>query len=705
MTTASNHPMFDWNRTADGVVVLTMNDVDNPANTVNDRFRHDFSTVLDRIEAERDTVAGVVLTSGKSTFFAGADLSEFAALGPDAIAEVAAMLDTLKVHLRRLETLGRPVVAALNGAALGGGYELALACHYRIVVDDPTALVGLPESKLGVLPGAGGTVRTVRMFGMQKALEEILLPGTRFTPSEALAVGLVDEVVDEPDELIVAAARWIAAHPEPKQPWDEPGARIPGGAPGEPRTTRLLTMLPARLIARTRGASDAAAEAILATVVEGARVDFATAQTIESRHCAALIASPASSNIIAVTFFEPREIRRATRRPAEFQGFRARSALVIGSNSVAAEIARACAAVGIDTTITSADFGAADSVAVAARAQLGRGSGQVRACDIDNCAHEVDVVIESVFDDAKERRRQLASACSRLQSGTLILSNSSALPISELADVVPEPENMVGMHFFTPVDRMTLLEVIESDRTSAEALAKAIDFGGQLGKRSVVMGDRPGFFTTRILHAYLDEALTMLAAGTPAPSIERAAQHAGYPIGPLALADQLSFSVLARIDGEMTNSTSASPSAIATTLGRMNAEFHRTGRAGGRGFYEYEQGSRTGLWPGLAQAFDTDREIPDLPELQDRLLVRQALAALQAREELVARSDAEANVASVFGVGFPSWTGGCLRFADQYAGGLPGFVQRCRLLAEAQGDRFTPSASLVERTGRHLVRG
>lgn len=685
------HPMFDWNQDDDGVVVLTMNDVDSPANTVNSLFKQDFPTVLDRLEAEREAIRGVVLTSGKSTFFAGADLSEFASMGVEAIAGVTEMLDTLKANFRRLETLGRPVVAAINGAALGGGCELALACHRRIVIDAPGVLVGLPESALGVLPGAGGTVRTVRMFGLQKALDEVLLPGTRFTPKQALEVGLVDEVVSSGDELIAAAVRWIVANPEPRQPWDVPGATIPAGAPGDRGVAAQLMMLPARLVRKTRGGPAAAAQAILACTVEGALLDFESAQAIESRRCAALIADTVSSNIIEVTFFEPREVRRARRRSIGQQEFRARSAVVIGANPVAAEVALACAVAGIETTIADARAADAESAAATASKLLGAAAGRVGACAL-HLVPDVDVVIESVFSDAAERRRQLAIVSSRVGPGTLIVSNSSALPMGQLATAVPDPGHLLGMHFFTPVRKMDLLEIVEAPDTSAESLGRAVDFGRQLGKTAVVVGDAPGFYTTRILHAYLDEAAAMLREGVPAPSIERAAGRAGYLMGPLALIDELSMSVMARIDEEITAPAAATdrgePSALGAVLHRMSTEFGRGGRAAGAGFYDYHDGRRTTLWSGLSRAFGTGALVPDIEELRDRLLIRQSLEALYARDEGVVRDEIEGNVASVLGVGFPAWTGGSLRFVDQYDGGRAGFTARCNEFADAFGDRF-----------------
>jgi len=669
-----NHPMFGWQHDSDGVVIITMDDPDNSANTANERFTDEFPVVLDHLEAMRDSIAGVVLTSSKKTFFAGADLTTFVTAGPEEIPGVEAMLNRLKENLRRLETLGRPVVAAINGAALGGGYEISLACHLRVVVNSPGAVVGLPESTLGLLAGAGGVVRTVRMFGVEKALNEILLPGTRFTPDKALEAGLVDEVVDSADELIAAAKRLIAQHPDPGQPWDAPGYCIPGGSTGDSHMAPVLTMLPALLRTKTQGAPAPAAEAILSAAVEGAAVDFETAQAIESRYCAALVGSQISSNIIKAKFFDPRAIRNAQRPLAGAPPFRAEKVLVIGGGPVAEGVAAACAAAGIEVST-------------------------VTAGSIENASTDIDVVIESVFEDAVARRQLLAAVLGKLGPETLVLSNSSALPIGVLAAGDAAPERFVGMHFFAPVERMPLVEVIAGEKTSDKTLSKALDFARQIGKSAIIVGDGPGFFTTRILHAYLDEALLLLTEGVPASSIECAATRAGYPVGPLALLDDLSFPVMGRICAEIIGggNLDATGSTVGSFIQRMDGEFGRSGRASGLGFYDYAQGRRRGTWSGLSDAVGVVNADIAFSDLQERLLFREALEAIHCFDDGVARTVPEANVGSILGVGFPAWTGGALQYANQYDGGLAGFVARCEELAQVYGPRFTPTSSLCER--------
>ncbi|PQP20026.1 enoyl-CoA hydratase-related protein [Rhodococcus opacus] len=711
------HPMFGWQIDSDGIVVLTMNDPDNSANTANDRFNNEFPAVLDHLEATRDSISGVVLTSSKKTFFAGADLTSFITAGPADVPDVEAMLNHLKVNLRRLETLGRPVVAAINGAALGGGYEIALACHHRVIVNSPNAVVGLPESGLGVLAGAGGTVRTVRMFGIEKALNDILLPGTKFTPEAAAEAGLVDEVVDSADDLISAAKRWIATHTESVQPWDTTGYRIPGGYPADEHMAPVLTKLPALLRKRTHGAPAPAAEAILAAVVEGAAVDFDNAQAIESRYCAGLVGSQISSNIIKATFFDPRVIRRGQRRLANEPPFQAGKVLVVGSCPVAGGIALACARAGIDVAVASSNVADAETtianvmraltISAASSADAVVTTPKLTAWSIDDSPADVDVVIESLFADHPERQLVLTRILDRLDPDTLVLSNSSALPISALAASDSSPERFAGLHFFAPVDKLKLVEVIVGEKTSDKTVAKILDFARQLDRMSIVVGDSPGFFTTRILHAFLDEAMLLLTEGVPASSIERAATQAGYPTGPLALLDDLGFPVMARISAEITgvqsrDDVAATGSTVGSILRRMVSEFDRSGRASAGGFYNYEEGRRRDLWRGQDEVSAIDCRI-DFADLKERMLFREALEAIHCYEDGVVRTVPEANVGSILGVGFPSWTGGALQFANQYDDGLDGFIRRCEALARAYGPRFEPTTSLRDRAAAQGV--
>lgn len=706
-----NHPMFEWEHDSDGIVTLTMNDPDQSANTATERFNKELPAVLDHLEAERDSISGVVLTSGKKTFFAGADLTSFVTAGPAEIPGVEAMLNRLKANLRRLETFGKPVVAAINGAALGGGYEIALACHHRIAVNIPDAVVGLPESTLGLLAGAGGTVRTVRMFGIEKALDEILLPGTKFTPESAVKAGLVDELIDTADALVPAAKRWIAAHPEVVQPWDTPGFHIPGGSPADVHLAPVLAILPALLRKKTRGAPAPAAEAILAAVVEGAAVDFETAQEIESRYCAALVGSQISSNIIKSMFFDPRALRRTARALADTSPFRAEKVLLIGSGPVAQGIALVCAKAGIEVTV--ADESTADAEITATRVTqafavadpAGVNAPLVTAGSLENAYPDVDIVIESVFEDSSQRQQLLATVLDRLGPDTLVLSNSSALPIGVLAANDPSPERFAGMHFFAPVEKMELVEVVAGDKTSDQTVAKALGFAQQIGRSVITVVDGPGFFTTRILHAFLDEALLLLSEGVAPSSVERAATQSGYPTGPLALLDDLSLPIMSRICNEITEGsgrdTGATRSAVGSFVERMVSEFGRTGRAGGSGFYNYEQGRRQDLWNGLDDAISAVDPRLDFSDLKERLLFRESLEAIHCFDEGVVRTVPEANLGSILGVGFPTWTGGALQFANQYDGGLAGFIRRCEELARAYGSRFNPTTPLRERAESH----
>ncbi|KUN57420.1 3-hydroxyacyl-CoA dehydrogenase [Streptomyces canus] len=714
--TTPEHPMFRWEKDADDIVTVTMDDPDQSANTVNDRFHLEFPFLIDHLYAERDSVKGVIITSAKKTFFAGGDLHSMIRATPDQSAEITARLDGVKAQLRRLETLGRPVVAAINGAALGGGYEIALACHRRIAVDAPGVGVGLPEVSLGLLPGAGGTTRTVRMFGLVTALQEILLTGRKFRPADALARGLVDELVDDPHRLAVAAREWIATDPEPVQPWDRPGHRVPGGSPGSPALAGVLPSLPAVLRKQSHGSPAPAAHSLLCAAVEGAQVDFDNALTIESRYCVDLICGQISKNIVKSMFFDMQAINRGANRPEGHPRHRARKVVVLGAGMMGAGIAYVSAKAGLevvlkDVTPQAAERGKAYSARILDKAvQQGRSTPEQKeeilaritpTADPADAAG-ADLLIEAVFEEPGLKRKVMAETAGQLAPDALLASNTSTLPITGLAEGLAAPENFIGLHFFSPVDKMKLLEIVVGDKTSDATLAKAIDVARQIGKTPIVVNDSRGFFTSRVIGQFINEGAALLGEGIPAASIEQAALQAGYPVGPLALMDELSLTLMRKIREETAAAhraagidTPAHPADA--VLDRMIDEFGREGRAAGAGFHEYAEGRKQGLWPGLKGAFGgTGTDVP-LIDIQERMLFAEALDAVRCLDEGVVRSVADANIGSVLGIGFPVWTGGVIQYVNQYQGGLPGFVARAGELAQRHGERFTPPDSLVRR--------
>jgi 3-hydroxyacyl-CoA dehydrogenase/enoyl-CoA hydratase/3-hydroxybutyryl-CoA epimerase len=716
--------MFQWDKDADGVVTLTMDDPGGSANTMNSTFIESLEKTLERLEAERDDIAGVVITSAKKTFFAGADLNMIIQATPADAERLEAEVSRIKAAFRRLETLGKPVAAAINGAALGGGYEITLACHHRVALDVRGSEIGLPEVTLGLLPGAGGVVRTSRMFGLQKALMEVLLQGQRRKPADALAKGLVDELAASPEEMLAKAKAWVLANPEAVQPWDAQGYKMPGGTPSNPKLAMMLPAFPANLRKQIKGAPMPAPLAIMSAAVEGAQVDFATAEKIEGRYFTSLATGQVAKNMTQAFFFDLQHITKGGARPDGHAKYEPQRALVMGAGMMGAGIAYVCARNGIevvlvDTSLESAEKGKAYSQTILDKAvsrgkmtEAQRDDVLARITPTDNIeqAKGVDLVIEAVFENQELKEEVFGRIEQVAAADALLGSNTSTLPISGLATAVSRPEDFIGLHFFSPVDKMPLLEIVVGDKTSDATIAKALDVAAKIKKTPIVVNDSRGFFTSRVIGTFMGEAVAMLAEGVPAPSIEQAGLQAGYPTGPLALFDEVSLTLGRRIREEARAAAAAAgqefpdhPSNAA--VDRMVLEFERGGRAAGAGFYEYGEGKRLGLWDGLAENFGGENLDIPFEDMKERMLFAEAIESIKCYDEGVLRSVPEANIGSIFGIGFPPWTGGVLQFVNGYPGGPAGFVARARELADRYGDRFTPPASVValaESGGRYV---
>lgn len=714
MTATFDHDMFGWERHADGIVTVTMDDQTQSANTMNARFTTQLPTLVDHLVAEREEITGVVITSAKKTFFAGGDLGLMMEATPSDAPTIRALLDSTREALRRLETLGRPVVAAINGAALGGGLEIALACHHRIAVNSSAVTVGLPEITFGLLPGAGGTTRTVRMFGIQSALQDILLRGAKFRAEQAVAKGLVDELVDDAETLTEAARRWISGHPDASQPWDRPGYTIPGGTPSSAAIAAVLPAMPAVLRKKFNGAPNPAAHSLLAAAVEGAQVDFDNAQTIESRYCTELICGQISTNIIQSSFFNLQAINRGASRPEGFEQHRASKVVVLGAGMMGAGVAYVCAKAGLDVvlkdvTVQAAERGKAYSANIMDK-QIDGGRSTPQARDEllarihpttdPSAAVGADLLIEAVFEDPALKKQVIMEVLPYLAPGAVLASNTSSLPITDLAEALPSPACFVGLHFFSPVDKMALLEIVVGEKTSDATLAKAVDIARQIGKTPIVVNDSRGFFTSRVILEFVNEAIALVGEGVPPASVEQAATQAGYPVGPLALVDELTLTLMRKIREETREGMRAAGVELPqhpgwAVLDRMVDDLDRKGRSTGAGFYAYADGRRTGLWSGLPESFGGPNTDIALVDIQERMLFSEALDAVRCLDTGVLRSVADANIGSILGIGFPAWTGGVLQYINQYSGGPAGFVARARELAERYGARFEPPAALV----------
>jgi 3-hydroxyacyl-CoA dehydrogenase / enoyl-CoA hydratase / 3-hydroxybutyryl-CoA epimerase len=709
-----------WEQGEDGIVVLTLDDPNQSANTMNRAYAESMAATVDRLEAEQDSIAGVIITSAKKTFFAGGDLNDLLAVRPDQAEELAEGLRVGKGQLRRLETLGKPVVAAINGAALGGGLEICLATHHRIVVDDPKAVLGFPEVQLGLLPGAGGVVRSVRMVGIVNALMQLLMQGKRLKPAKAKELGIVDEIVATREELIPAAKAWIAANGggDPvQQPWDKPGYKIPGGTPSTPSLAMNLPAFPANLRKQLKGANYPAPHHIMAAAVEGAQVDFDNAIEIEGRYFVDLATGQVAKNMIQAFFFDLQAVNGPRGRSDDIETFTSKKAVVLGAGMMGAAIAYVCAKAGIEVVLKdvsqeAADRGKGYSQALVEKAvSRGRSTqeqGDALLALITPTADAAeaagaDLVIEAVFEDPAVKAQVFAEIEPHLADGALLGSNTSTLPITGLAEGVSRPADFIGLHFFSPVDKMPLLEIIKGEQTSDETLYRALDVAKQIKKTPIVVNDSRGFFTSRVIGTFINEGISMLVEGIPAPTIEQASSQAGYPAPVLQLSDELNLKLMRKIrdaaKAAMETGTGWDGHPSEQVIDRMLDE-GRPGKLEGAGFYEYADGKRTGLWPGLKATFGgTNHDVP-FEDLKERMMFAEALETVKCVDEGVIESVADANIGSIMGIGFPAWTGGVLQYINGYSGGLPGFVARARELAATYGPRFEPPASLVERAER-----
>ncbi|MEU0274332.1 3-hydroxyacyl-CoA dehydrogenase NAD-binding domain-containing protein [Streptomyces sp. NPDC006307] len=711
-----------WEQDETGVVTLVLDDPDQSANTMNQAFRTSIAAIAERAEAEKDAIRGIIWTSAKKTFFAGGDLKDMMKAGPEDAQRVFDTSTEIKSALRRIETLGKPVVAAINGAALGGGYEIALASHHRVALDAPGSKIGLPEVTLGLLPGGGGVTRTVRLMGIADALLKVLLQGTQYPPRRALENGLVHEVAATEDDMLAKARAFIDAHPESRQPWDVPGYKIPGGTPSNPKFAANLPAFPANLRKQLNGAPYPAPRSILAAAVEGAQVDFETALTIEARYFTELVTGQTAKNMIQAFFFDLQAVNAGRSRPQGVEPRTVRKVAVLGAGMMGAGIAYACAKAGIDVVLKDVSLEAAEKGKGYAVKLLDKALARGRTteaqrdellaritpaadpADLAGC----DAVIEAVFEDTALKHKMFQEIQDIVEPDALLCSNTSTLPITLLAEGVERPADFIGLHFFSPVDKMPLVEIIKGERTGDEALARAFDLVRQIKKTPIVVNDSRGFFTSRVIGQFINEGVAMVGEGVEPASIEQAAAQAGYPAKVLSLMDELTLTLPRKIRDETRRAVEEAggtwPEHPAdAVIDRMVDDFGRTGRSGGAGFYEYDQeGKRQGLWPGLREHFGGSGAGASVPfeDMKERMLFSEALDSVRCLEEGVLTSVADANIGSIMGIGFPAWTGGVLQYINGYEGGLPGFVARARELAERYGERFQPPALLVEKAER-----
>ena len=692
----------------DGIVVATMDLPGRPMNVVGDALMAGIAAAVERL-AQAD-VKGLILTSAKGDFCAGGDLDRMWAWTKPEQAFEASM--AMKQVLRRLETLGKPVVAAINGHALGGGLEIALACHARFSLDDARLKIGQPEVKLGLLPGGGGTVRLSRLVGIQQALQ-ICGEGADLAPQKALSLGLFQGLAKDREALMAQARSWITANPKAQQPWDAPKFRFPGGDSRAPAVVQMWSIAPSIASAKSQG-NYPAVQHIMSAIFEGGLLGFDAASEVESRYFAACVMSPVSKNMIGTLWFQLNALKKGASRPNLSASGAAPSKVkklgILGAGMMGAGIAYVSAKVGIevvllDATQQGADNGKAYSQALLDKAvKRGRSTADKRDAllaritpttayaDLAGC----DLVIEAVFEDRAVKAGVTRQAEAVLGAGAVFATNTSTLPITGLAQASTRPAQFIGLHFFSPVDKMPLVEIIVGAETSDETLAKGFDYVLQIGKTPIVVNDSRGFYTSRVFGTYVMEGLAMLREGVHPRSIEQAGLQAGMPMPPLALQDEVSLSLSLHVADQTKQDLAAEGKVFEEHPGmavvRQLCDIGRCGKKVGQGLYDYEEGDKQ-LWPELAQRYPVAAQQPEQRELIDRLMFAQANEAARCFEEGVLRSVADANIGSIFGWGFAPFHGGALQFIN--AMGAPAFVARARELAARFGPRFEPAAVVL----------
>ncbi|HEY4004502.1 MAG TPA: 3-hydroxyacyl-CoA dehydrogenase NAD-binding domain-containing protein [Pseudonocardia sp.] len=703
-----------WEKDVDGIVTVTLDDPKSSANTMNERYEAAMGECVEALVADRENITGVIVTSAKKTFFAGGDLASLIKATPADAPTVFERTGALHAQLRKLETLGRPVVAAMNGTALGGGLEIGLACHHRIGMDAKGVVYGLPEVTLGLLPGGGGVTRITRMLGIANGFMNVLAQGQRHRPDKALELGIVDELVTSLDEMLDKARTWINANPRAAQPWDQPGFKVPGGTPASPKLAAILPAFPANLRKQLKGAPMPAPRNILCAAVEGTQVDFDTALRIERRYFTELVCGQVSKNMTKAFFFDLQAINNGKSRPDGHDQWQPRKVAVLGAGMMGAGIAYVCALAGWDVVLKDVSLAAAEKGKgysqglVAKGVQRGKTTVQkgdallerITPTEDYNDLAGCDVVIEAVFESVRLKQEVFAEAMKVVEQDALLCSNTSTLPITELAAGLPgRLGDFIGLHFFSPVDKMPLVEIIRGERTSDATLAKAFDLTLGIKKTPIVVNDSRGFFTSRVIGTFISEGIGMLAEGIDPQTIEQASAQAGYPAPVLQLCDELTLTLMQKIRKESRAATEAaggqwSEHPSEPVIDRMVDELQRPGKAGGAGFYDYADGKRAGLWPGLRAELGAANHDVDVHELSERMLFVESLETWKCVDEGVLSTVPDANIGSIFGIGFPAWTGGVLQYIDGYPGGKAGFVARADELAAKYGDRYAVPDSL-----------
>ncbi len=692
----------------DGIVNLVLNDKTQSSNIVSASFVEDFSLAVDKLVQEKE-LKGVVISSAKNVFLSGIDLKIIT--DNPSVQDLFEFSEKFKAVLRKLETMGKPVVSLINGACLGGGFELTLATHFRIAFNSKKIKIGLPDIKIGLLPVGGGITRLSRLFGLQRTFEYVS-EGKELSPDAALEFGLIHSLADRPEDLLPKAIEWIEAHPEASQPFDIKGFKIPGGSIMNPKTAQVITAAPAMLLKKTKG-NYPAPEALLSVLAEGSVVNMDTALRIESRYFVKIGTGKVAKNMINTLRYQFNNLKKGNSRPDLPPSEPLKKIGVLGAGMMGHGIAYVAALSGYRVVLKDvlpelAQKGLQRIEAIMDK-RIARGQFSVekkkhvlerilptdKPEDLKGC----DLVIEAVFED-RELKAKVTKEAEPFMSGQgFFASNTSTLPISGLATAFSHQDKFIGLHFFSPVDKMQLVEIIKGKKTSDKTLTRAFDFVLSIRKIPIVVNDSRGFYTSRVFSTYVEEGLALLGEGQNPQCIESAGMAAGMPVGPLALTDEISLTLIEHINRQTETDLKAEgktrPSHPAdAVVEKMIHNFNRKGKAFGAGFYDYPEGEGKHLWGELSRAFPLKTDILEQEEMIDRLMFIQAIETVRCLEEGVLNSVADANIGSIFGWGFPPFKGGTLQFINDY--GVPEFVEKTRELEKKFGRRFAIPKLLVE---------
>ena len=701
---------------SDGVAIVTWDLENRSMNVLNAQSVNEYRDIVEKLVKD-DKVKGIIIASAKEAFIAGADLTSndtfnFDKIGEDKVAAAQTIYDgvmNLNKLFRAMETSGKPFVAAINGHALGGGLEICLACHYRVAIDNDRIQIGQPEAKIGLIPGAGGTQRVPRLAGVTQDVMGFLLAGNPVTPKKAMSMGLINEIVEK-DMLIEASKKYILDNGKAVQPWDEKGFRLPSGAPYTPKGMMIWAAASSSLRKMSYG-NYPAQKAILSALYEGVQVPIDAGLRIEARQMTKVIMDPVSRNMVRSLFVNMQALNKGARRPKDFEKYNVKKVGILGAGLMGAGIAYVTAKAGIEVILIDqnqegADKGKDYSVKLLDKALSRKKTTEEKKEKLLSLItpttdyaklNGADLIIEAVFENRDIKADVTAKAESQISETAVFGSNTSTLPITGLAKNSSRPANFIGVHYFSPVEKMPLVEIIMGKETSQETLAKTMDYVQKIKKTAIVVNDSRGFFTSRVFGTYTGEGMEMLAEGINPALIENAGKMTGMPMAPLALMDAVALDLAYKVGVQTKKDYEAEGKEFPISepqkvLEEFVEKQGRLGKKNNKGFYEYPENGKKFLWPELFKLYDQIEDQPDVEILKQRLLYIQALETAKCYEENVLTDVRDADIGAILGWGMAPWTGGPLSFIDMI--GIKEFVAEADKLAQKYGDRFTPCKML-----------